>query len=185
MALRLFRTTGYSTLLFPGEERVSIHPAWVVVAVSLWLGLACNVELWRVAAGTSAAGLASALVSGLLVAASSALVLSVLGWRRTLKASATLLLFLGAIAACGLWVHALPFDSLWTAPIRRLLPGWPNLLRWDVPLLWAVLALVPAVWVWQLPLRRLSGPDQLNSNLLGMGIAGAMLVAGGIFFPWF
>lgn len=184
MALRLFRTTGYSTILMPGEERIAMHPAWLVLAVSLWLGLACNVELWRELAGTGSVGLTSALTSAVLIASATGLVLSLLGWRRTLKASTTLLLFLGGALACGLWVQGLPLDSLWTLPLRRLLPAWPNLLRWQVPALFAVLALLPAVWVWNVPLRRLTGPHQLNSNLVGMGLSAAILIAAGVLLPW-
>jgi len=51
MALRLFRTTGYSTLLMPGESRLATHPARLVAAASLWLALACNVALWRLLSG--------------------------------------------------------------------------------------------------------------------------------------
>lgn len=185
MSLRLFRTTGYSTLLYPGETRVATHPAWLVAGVSLWLGLACNVELWRLAAGTSSVTLTRALVSGALVAAASGLVLSLLGWRRTLKATATLLLFAGAVVASGLWVQDLPLEGLWTLPARRLLPAWPNLLGWQLPALLAALGLLPAIWVWQAQLRRLAGPVQLRSNLLGMALCGTVLAAGGILFPWF
>lgn len=184
MRLRLFRTTGYSTLLMPGEEHIAMHPGWLVVAVSLWLGLACNVELWRELAGTGSAGVVSALTSGTLIASAAGLLLSLLGWRRTLKATATLLLFVGGAVACGLWVQGLPLDSLWTLPLRRLLPDWPNLLRWQVPALFAALALLPAVWIWNVPVRRLTGPRQLNSNLIGMGLSGAILVAAGVLLPW-
>lgn len=184
MALRLFRTTGYSTLLMPGEERMAMHPAWLVLAVSLWLGLVCNVELWRELAGSGTVGMASALTSGVLIASAVGLVLSLLGWRRTLKATATVLLFLGGAVACGLWVQGLALDSLWTLPVRRLLPAWPNLLRWQVPALFAALALLPAVWLWNVSVRRLTGPRQLNSNLVGMGLSGAILIAAGILLPW-
>ena len=183
MSLRLFRTTGYSTLLVPGESRVAMHPAWVVFGVSLWLGLACNVELWRLAMGSGSASLKTALVSGVLVAAAAGLVLSLFGWRRTLKLVATLLLFAGAVVASGLWVQDLPLSSLWTVPPRRLLPSWPNLMRWQVLAMLVALALLPAMWVWQAQLRRLVGPKQLNVNLLGMALCGAVLVAGGILVP--
>lgn len=183
MSLRLFRTTGYSTLLYPGETRVATHPAWVVAGVSLWLGLACNVELWRLAAGAGSATLSRALLASALVAAACGLVLSLLGWRRTLKGTATLLLFAGAMVASGLWVQDLPIQSLWTLPARRLLPAWPNLLGWQVPALFAALGLLPAIWVWQAQLRRLTGPAQMRSNLLGMALCGTVLAAGGVFFP--
>ena len=47
MSLKLFRSTGYSSILAPGESRVATHPGWVILAISLWIGFACNVALWR------------------------------------------------------------------------------------------------------------------------------------------
>jgi hypothetical protein len=160
-----------------------MHPGWLVLAVSLWLGIACNVELWRMLAGTSSAKPLAAFTSSILIAAAAALVLSIFGWRRTLKGAATVLLFAGALIACGLWAQALPMDSLWTLPPRQLLPSWASLLRWQVPALWAALALPAALWVWQKSLRRLTGPQQLRSNVLGMVFAGAIVLAGGL-LPW-
>jgi glucan phosphoethanolaminetransferase (alkaline phosphatase superfamily) len=184
MALKLFRSTGYSTLLFPGEARKGHHPGWLAFLVAAWLGLACNVDLWRAATWGDPRLLVAALASSLLVAAACGLVLSALAWRRTLKPVATLLLAAGALIACGLWVQSLPFDSLWSARARGLLPAWPNWLNWRVPLLWALLGLGPALWVWQTPVRRLAGQEQLAANLRGMAVAALVLVAGGVLFWW-
>jgi lipid A ethanolaminephosphotransferase len=175
MALKLFRTTGHSTLILPGEARLAPHPVWLVLAVSVWLGFACNVALWRAIAHPDPAAMASALKIAGAVAGGSAVVLGLLGWRRTLKPAATLLLLAGAVIACGIWTQGLPFDSLWTQRPRALLPSWANLLRWQVPVLLAVLALLPVVWVWNQRLRRLPGPNQLNANLLTAGLGAALL----------
>jgi lipid A ethanolaminephosphotransferase len=177
MALKLFRTTGHSTLIMPGEARLAPHPVWLVLAVSLWLGLACNVALWRAIAGADAAMMSSALKIAGALAGGSAFVLGLLGWRRTLKPAATVLLLAGAVVACGIWTQGLPFDSLWTQRPRALLPAWANLLRWQVPALLALLALLPIVWIWNQRLRRLPGPNQLNANLLTAGFGAALLAA--------
>ena len=47
MALKLFRSTGYSSILAPGETRIATHPGWLILAISLWIGFACNVAVWR------------------------------------------------------------------------------------------------------------------------------------------
>ena len=47
MSLKLFRSTGYASILSPGETRVATHPGWLMAAVSAWVGFACNVALWR------------------------------------------------------------------------------------------------------------------------------------------
>jgi hypothetical protein len=184
MALKLFRSTGYSTLLFPGEARTGRHPARLVAFVAAWVGLTSNVDLWRAATWAHSRSLLAAFASSLLVAAACGLVLSALGWRRTLKPTATLLLAAGALLACGLWVQALPFDALWHARPRSLTPAWPHWLDWRVPLLWGVLGLLPSLWVWQTPVLRLGGPQQLAVNLRGMGVSALLLIAGGVLFWW-
>ena len=177
MALRLFRTTGYSTLLMPGEARLAMHPVWLALGTSLWLALACNVGLWRLAADP-AADARMALASVLLIAGGSFGLLSLLGWRRTLKFTATVLLLAGALAACGLWAQALPLEALWQQRPRALLPGWASFMRWQVPALMLLLAVFPIVWIWHVQVRRLPGPAQLKTNVLGAICGGIVFGAG-------
>jgi glucan phosphoethanolaminetransferase (alkaline phosphatase superfamily) len=180
MALKLFRTTGYSTLLLPGEARLAPHPARLVLFGSLWLAFACNVGLWRLLGG-SASDWRSALASIVLIGGGSGLVLSLLGWRRTLKPALTLASIGGALFAIGLWAQQLPIEALWHEPPRLLLPGWASFMRWQPLTAMLVLAVIPIVWVWNTPVRRLSGPAQLRSNLSGAFIA-AVILAAGVFF---
>jgi len=181
MSLKLFRSTGYSSILAPGETRVAMHPGWLVLATSAWIGFACNVALWRSLLSAQGAGrLAWLVTSGLFVAAASALVLSLLGWRRTLKPTATLLLLLGAVIAAGLWTQSAPLDAgLLNKGPGALLPPWASLLGWQVPTLLVVLGLLPMLWVWQVQLRRLPGPEQLAANAIGMACAAAVMGASG------
>lgn len=182
MSLKLFRSTGYSSILAPGETRVAMHPAWLVVATSGWIGFVCNVGLWRALqpGEAGAPSLEWALTAGFFAAGASALVLNLLGWRRTLKPTATLLLLLAAVLACGIWVQAHPLDGslLGKGPVA-LFPSWASLLGWQVPALLVVLGLVPMLWVWHTQLRRLPGPQQFSSNATGMAAAAAVLVASG------
>jgi glucan phosphoethanolaminetransferase (alkaline phosphatase superfamily) len=176
MALKLFRSTGYSTLLQPGETRVARHPVVVVAAVSLWLGVACNVGLWRLLLGQES--LRDAVAATALLAGGSAVVLSLLGWRRTLKLASTVLLLFGALLACGLWAQELPIDSLWEQRPRALLPGWTSFLRWQGIVLMLLLAVFPIVALWNLSLRRLQGPAQMRWNLVGAAMGAVLLAAG-------
>ena len=177
MALKLFRSTGYSSLLMPGETRLATHPSWLVLGASLWLGLACNVAVWRLVAGTG--DLRGALASALLIAGASGVILNVFGWRRTIRLALTLALLAGALVACGLWSQGLPIDTLWRGPSRSWLPTWASFLRWQVLLIVLLLAVVPIVWLWNASLRRLSGPAQLRSNLLG-AVLGAIVFGAGV-----
>ncbi len=175
-SLKLFRSTGYSSILAPGETRLALHPGWLVLAVSCWIGFVCNVALWR-ALGTGS-GLGWALTAGAAAAAVVGTLLSLFGWRRTLKATASLMLLLAAAMACGVWSQSLPVDThLLDKGFIGLLPGWAHLLGWHTTTLLVMLALPPLMWVWQTPLRRLPGPTQLASNISGMVTGAAALAA--------
>jgi glucan phosphoethanolaminetransferase (alkaline phosphatase superfamily) len=176
MALRLFRSTGYSTLLMPGESRMPTHPAMLVLWGSLWLALACNVGVWRWIAGSG--DVRTALGSFLVIAGASGTLFSLLGWRRTLKPILTLALVAGALVAAGLWSQQLPMDTLWQGPSRVLLPAWASFMRWNVLALVALLAVVPVVWLWNHQVRRIPGPRQLQSNITGSLLAALMFGAG-------
>lgn len=183
MALRLFRTTGYSTLLMPGEARLGMHPARMVASASLWLGLVCNVSVWRLlgdgpALAARPAPWLTVLGSAALITGASGLVLSLLGWRRTLKPAVTLALLAGALSACALWSRQLPVAALWQGPPGTLLPDWTSFMRWQVLALFGALGLLPVVWAWNVAVRRLPGPAQLQSNLTGAAIAAAVFALG-------
>jgi len=181
MSLKLFRSTGYESTLSPGETRLAMHPRWIVLGTSAWAGFACNVALWReLWALPAGVGLAHALALGIFVAAGCATVLSLLGWRKTLKPAATLVLSLAALSACAIWSQALPPDGGAAGlHLSSLLPSWASLLRWQVCALLVGLAIVPMAWVWNSRVRRLPGHEQFGSNVIGMLASGAVLAASG------
>ena len=178
MALRLFRTTGYSTLLMPGESRVATHPAMLVLWGSLWLAAACNVAVWRALAGSLDPR--TALATFLLIGGAAGVFLSLLGWRRTLKPALTVALVTAALVAVGMWTQQLPVEALWQGPPRTLLPAWTSFMRWEVLALVAALAVVPIAWLWHHPVRRVPGPRQLQSNISG-SLLGALAFGAGLF----
>ncbi|MFC5499493.1 phosphoethanolamine transferase domain-containing protein [Caenimonas terrae] len=184
MSLKLFRSTGYSSILGPGETRVAPHPAWLVLAVSLWIGFVCNVALWRQLRGMDGAtGLGRALLAGALIAGTCGAVLSLLGWRRSLKRVATVMLLLAALVAACIWVQGLPLDrTLLEQGLRALvLPSWPSLLRWQFPALLIALGVVPALWLSQWRLRRLAAKQQMSANMTGLAVGIATMVLVGWF----
>lgn len=176
MGLKLFHETGYSSILMPGETRVGLHPAWLVLAVSLWAGFAANVALWRALAG-NAGGLGQALATGFLVTGAAGALLSLLGWRKTLKPAATLVLFVAGLVAASIWSQAFPVDATLLAqkPSSLVVPSWASLLRWQVLAALAGLGFLPAAWVWRAHLRRLPAAHQLGVNVAGLllGLAAA------------
>ena len=183
MSLKLFRSTGYSSIFAPGQSRVAMHPGWIVLATSVWAGVVCNVAIWRELARSSAetVGWLRALTLAIFLSAACALVLSVLGWRRTLKPAATVVLLVVALVACSIWTQALPIDArLLDKPLSSvILPPWASLLRWQVSAMFAGLALVPTVWAWNSKVRRLSAQQQLSATVMGILLSVVLLAASG------
>jgi glucan phosphoethanolaminetransferase (alkaline phosphatase superfamily) len=181
MSLKLFRSTGYHSILSPGETRVATHPGWAVVASSLWIGFACNPWFWR-SVSEGGPALASSALQAAAITGAAGTVLSLFGWRRTLKPVATLLLGAAALVAAGAWTQdgalATKLDSQRAV---LALPSWASLFSWQVPTLLVLLGLLPMIWLWNTHPRRLSGSSQLAANLAGMAlgatITGAALLA--------
>ncbi|MET0311802.1 MAG: phosphoethanolamine transferase domain-containing protein [Burkholderiaceae bacterium] len=178
MSLKLFRSTGYASILDAGEVTVATHPFWAWLGASLWLGFACNVALWR-AIGSPATGpsLAFAIGLGIAVAAAAGLVLSLLGSRKTFKPAAILLLLAGSLIAYAIWDRGWMLDA---NAIARGLPSgpgtFPNIMRWQFAALVAVLGILPAVWLRGTTLRRLDKPQQFQLRLACF-IASAIVLA--------
>ena len=183
MAFELFRVTGYQSILGAGETRTGTPSGRLIFLVALWIGFACNIALWReLVPGSQAAGrgLAWALVAGGFGASACGIALSLLCWRRTFKPAATLLLTLAALAATGAWFQSLPLDSgLFANNASVLAPAWGKLLRWEVPVLLVVLALLPIILLLNTKVRRLPGPEQMSVNAGGMALSGVGLAISG------
>lgn len=181
MSLKLFRSTGYHSILTPGETRLALHPGWAVASAAGWIGFACNVWLWH-ALATGGSGLLPALALAAGITGAAACLLSLFGWRRTFKPVATAVLLLAALMAGGAWVNGVPAQALAddTFRLASMLPPWAALFRWQVPTLLVVLGLLPVLWLWNLQLRRLSGPAQMGANLWGM-VGWGLLAAAGFF----
>lgn len=179
MTLKLFRSTGYSTMLLPGEARLAPRPAWAVAAVGTWIALACNVSLWRALVDMDTPALLASLAQALAVGGATGAFLSLVCWRRTLKPLASALLVLAATSASSTWLHKLPAD-LAGSVTERIFPGWAALLDWRVSTMLALLGLVPVLMLWTTQLRRLTGPVQLQANLKGFFLGAALGSAGGL-----
>jgi glucan phosphoethanolaminetransferase (alkaline phosphatase superfamily) len=168
MSLKLFRSTGFHSILAPGEARLALHPGWAVAMVAGWAGAACNAWLWQALAGVGS--LTTAVAAGVGIAGAVGLFLSVFGWRRTFKPAATFALLGTALLSGGVWTQAIQPRALVDDSTRlsAFLPAWASLFGWQVPTLLVLLGVMPVLWLWNTKLRRLSGPSQLRSNLAGM-----------------
>lgn len=168
MSLKLFRSTGFHSILTPGEARLALHPGWAVAAVAGWVGIACNAWLWQALVGMGS--LLPAIAASIGIAGAVGFFLSVFGWRRTFKPAATSALLGSALLSGGVWTQTIPPTALVddATRISALLPAWASLFSWQVPILLVLLGGLPVLWLWNTQLRRLSGPAQLRSNLGGI-----------------
>lgn len=179
MSLKLFRSTGYASILDAGEVTVATHPVWAWLGVSLWLGFACNVALWR-AIGSPATGptLAFALGLGVAVAAAAGIVLSLLGSRKTFKPAAVLLLLAASVVAYAIWDRGWMLDA---GVVARGLPSgpgtFPNIMRWQFAAMVFVLGILPAMWLRGVTLRRLDKPQQFQMRLACLVLSAIVLAA--------
>jgi glucan phosphoethanolaminetransferase (alkaline phosphatase superfamily) len=180
MSLKLFRSTGYASILDAGEVTVATHPAWAWFGVSVWLGFACNVALWRAlfSPGTGPS-LAFALGLGVTVAAATGTVLSLLGSRTTFKPAATVLLLAASFLAFTIWDKGWSLDP---GVVSRGLPSsgpglLPNFLRWQFIAMLIGLGIFPAIWLRKLTLRRLKKSQQLQTNLMCLAASIIVLAA--------
>jgi len=164
MSLKLFRSTGYHSILEVGEARLAPHPAWAVAGVATWVGLADNIWLWRALAGVGASPL-KALLAGLGIFGAVGLFLSLLCWRRTFKPMAAFCLLAGALFAGGIWVQGVELQAAFGGGgLASLLPPWTSLMRWQVPTCLVVLGGVPVLVLWNGTWRRLPAAEQLEAN---------------------
>lgn len=177
--LKLFRATDFVTsTLMPGETRLLLHPGWMVLGVSAWIALACNVALWRALAHPSVAGLAQAGFLALLVGTTCTALLSLLDWRAVRKPLAVALLLAAAWIAVRCWQLGLAFDArVWRHAALWQPPSAADRQGWSAPALLVVLGGLPSLWVWRVPLLRLGTREQWAANFQALVWTVIVLVA--------
>ena len=155
-----------------------LHPAWVVLVISLWLASACNVPLWRALAALPEQGSLRdwgfALVFGLIVAAGHAALLSLLAWRLTLKPAVTVLLLMAGGGAYFMLAYGILIDAdMLKNVLQTDLHEAGDLLTWRLPATMLALAAPPLLWLYPRPLQRVGVWHQLGRSawLLAASIA--------------
>jgi len=166
--LKLFRSTGYASVFGPGETRIALHPGWVVLAASLWTGLACNAPLWL--ALMNRAHPVDATAYALLAGGGCAVLLGLFAWGHFFKPVVILVLLGSAWVTAAVWARGDAAQVINAARPAALLP-------WQLAFTLPVLALLPWAWLRQVPVKRMSTPRQLRCNLLAILIGAAACAA--------
>lgn len=176
-SLKLFRSTGYESLFGPGETRLSVHPAWIIVSACLWLGLVCNPPLWSTWQGSfEPRAIPTALAVMALLAGALAVALGALAWGRSLKLWMLLALASAAWLTAQLWAQNLSLDTLLGSGGLTRLWGAPW-TPWQLLATLPLLVLPHALWLHWVPLKRLSAKGQVRLHLgtLVLGAAASTL----------
>ena len=166
MSLQLFRVTEFAESVFfsPQAQRRSIHPAIILPGYAMWLTVIGNLALWQ---SLKSSDPAIVLTLGLLIFSATLWVLAVLCWRATLKWVVTLLLFAAALGTCLVWFQQQPVDS---AALTRLVlgpqRGWGKFVTWESTLTLLLVALMPAIVLWRVPIKRIAPGRHLLMNAL-------------------
>ena len=161
--------------------RQPLHPARVVVLVSLWLATACNLPLWREVAQLpgqgSLRGALFALAFALIVAAGNAALLSLFAWRRTLKPAAAVLVVAAAFGAYFMLAYGIAIDaSMLVNVLQTDVHEARDLLNWRLPVTVLALAAPPLWWLARTPVRRVAPLRLAGHNALLLGGAVAVIL---------
>ncbi|RYX94380.1 MAG: phosphoethanolamine--lipid A transferase [Comamonadaceae bacterium] len=147
------------------------HPAWLILAASLWLATVCNIPLWKGLGQLSTyetfQGAAFAVAMALIIAGTMAAIASLFAWRRTLKPALSLFMLMAALGLHFMLSYQVVIDpnmmvnALQTDPreVRDLI-GMRLLVTLLV--LWVLPTL--ALWRWQVDYGR--WPRRLAHNSL-------------------
>ncbi|WP_077560859.1 phosphoethanolamine--lipid A transferase [Polaromonas sp. C04] len=182
-SLKLFRTTEFalSSFFSPERERAALHPVWVIVLASVWIATACNLALWqqlaRLPGLDNTRGLWFGAGFAVMIAAATSALLSLLAWRWTLKPAITLFLLAGAFGAYFMLSYGVVIDTTMMINVLQTNPREVgDLVSWRMLGSVLVLAILPAVWLWRKPLRRLTFGRRLLVNTMAFIASCAVLV---------
>lgn len=178
MSLKLFHITEFaeSAMLTPERQRQSLPPLFVVALASLWLGGVCNYPLWHGLAQLPLDDLKLVWLGvrlGLLMVFATVLLLSLLCWRHLFKAALGVLLLLAGLNCGVMLALGQPLDlsvgtTVLTAQLRQA-------FSWQAVGLFTALGLLPALWLWHQPLRRVPLMANALLNSLSLLLSGALL----------
>jgi lipid A ethanolaminephosphotransferase len=185
MPLKLLRPTvrdpsAPDTATSPSTTPAGLHSTWMVLIVSLWLASVCNIALWRQLAQLpelgNLRGVLFGVGFGVLISLILVALMSLLAWRWTLKPLLMLLLVSAAAGAYFMMTYGIVIDGTMMVNVLQTDPRETrDLLSWRLLATLGVLGVLPAVWVWRTPVRRLGAGRQVLGNVLTFIVAVALM----------
>lgn len=160
----------------------AMHASWLLVIASVWMATVSNVALWQQLARlpelNNGRGVAFAIGFAALIAVALAALLSLFAWRWTFKPVLTILLLTAAAGAYFMMAYGIVVDDTMMVNVLQTDPREAgNLLNWRLFSTLAMLGVLPALWLWRTPVKRLGAGRQLLTNALTF-IASLALLGG-------
>ena len=168
----------------PSSSRAPWHPTALLLILALWLATAGNLPLWRAlwklpeTHGLQAVVTLGSLV--LVVLAATVLLLGLFLWPRWLKPAGIALLLITASSSYFMSSYGIVIDpSMLTNVVQTDMGEALDLVSWPLVVTLLLGAVLPGIWWWRQPVRRVGGGrlvlQQLGVGLLGLLVALAML----------
>jgi lipid A ethanolaminephosphotransferase len=162
----------------PGKREIPV--AALTAAASVAMAIAGNLPLWRelhqLGLLQAGGGWQLAVTLGGMVAAALFALLSLLAWRPVLKPALLVLLLATAVGGHYMWTFHVVIDSNMAA--STLQTDWREVRGLLTPALAATVLggfLLPALWVWRVPIARRPWPRQAARNVVG-ALGGMLLL---------
>lgn len=157
------------------------NPLTLALWASLWLASGANWPLWQALTQlpemTTARGAVTLAGFFVMVAAVIFLLLALFAWRRTIKPAIALFLFAAAAGAYFMGTYGVVIDATMMVNVLHTDPREVrDLLSLGLLGHFVVLALLPLLWLWRVPVAAADLHRQLGRNALGL--VAALLVMG-------
>jgi len=161
---------------FGHSHRMALHPMMLTLAITLWLVVPGNLPLWRqlhlLPDVTGLRGVLFSLGMACMMAGLIHALLSLLNWPWMLKPVLTLFLVSAASGAYFMLSYGIVIDPGMIENVSQTDPREAaDLLNWRMFLAFALLAALPAWWVWRTPVKRLSPGNQIFTNALSLALS--------------
>ena len=157
MLLNLFHNPKSS---FSTTAATAIHPSWLIVLTVVWLATLGNMALWlelyRSPEMTGMRAVWFCTAFALLIAALTCMLLSLLCWRWTLKPVISIFLLVAALGGYFMLSYGVVIDSTMLVNVMQTdLRESRDLVSWKMLLLVLLFAILPMIWLWRKPMKRL------------------------------
>ncbi len=190
MGLKLFRSTGYNSILDTqtaalwqktSKGPLGRNPVALVAGVSLWLATVGNWALWRELSRLgqlqSAGGYAFAVAFGCIIFGALCTLGAFLAWRRSIKPALVFVCLAAALGMHFMLSYGVVIDTTMIVNVLQTDPRETrDLLSWKMLFTVLVVAGLPSLWLYKQNVQRLTLPKQAWRNVVFSLVACVIMI---------